>query len=312
MVTGQWPEAAASDVPVDSPFLLRLKGENADGSVYSADARPWLELRAEGSDQFSPVEGLFIGGYPEGLDPLGTLSFVPDEPLAPNTRYEIRAGLLEDDWPQRPEQSASWEITTGAAARAEPLRLEGDWSVDFEPGTEPRFECARDCSPAPCVEVGTTPATKARLMLPGVVGGFSDGHAAGWLRIYVDGTEHPTRSVFVEDARATTELLVTLPLDEGSTYTPCFSYEIEDARGDWVSDDFCAESAFPAPPEPEPELAGDDAEHESDQADQATRSSSSCSVARSPRGAAALPWALLSGLAFASWLTRRRRPKNVP
>jgi MYXO-CTERM domain-containing protein len=306
---GHYPANGARAVPLDSPFVLYTEAEDSDGSDYSAE-NVFLELRRQGSDELTEVTSAELLPFQEGR---GAFAFLPAEPLLPNTTYEVLGGTRES-FGDRVVEATHFTVTTGDAARDTPLRIEGDWQVEFSPGREPVYDCEQ-CGP--CAQVGTQPATIVRLTLPQVHDGFSDGFASATVRVTKlteDGEEEILDILPVDELSPDITRTVegTMALDDGGTYRACFTLEVIDGRGATTSDRHCTDEAFPAPPqapsEPEPEagIAGAEGDSAMSSANDA-RTSGGCSTSGHASGHAGV----LTALALLGALSRRRRTRSA-
>jgi MYXO-CTERM domain-containing protein len=249
----------------------------------------------------------------------------------PDTTYHatFRTGQQLDGVPPVEPSSATWEFTTGSSA-APALELHGELRVTLEQGQDPIYTCTNDCGGG-CVQAGSQPVTKARLKVPGLLGGF--GKKFSSLLLLSDDTpgsfDAPSKTepeprsehaVWLEqlgeiDPSAPGDVLITLPHEE-QPYKPCFAFKVWDDRGqEALADPVCLDDTFPSvqPPLGNNGSAGTTGSASmgyplADDTVKPHRKSSGCSVSSASHG---VPSALALLVALAA-LSRRRQPKSAP
>jgi hypothetical protein len=242
------PAADAVGVPLNTPLFIPLvlspPGALWNGRIIS-NAAPLTELStgAEvpvGFDSIGPANG-------------GALTLVPGQALKPNTTYVVDLG---DPPPQAADAGLplepTWQFTTGDALQA-PLRLKGELSVTFEPGTDPVFTCAVPSLCGPCAQTSEKSVTKARVELPAGFDGFANLGVQGELEISEDVPAGQvsdvvgSAGVLMLVAGEPGEAVVSMPMrQDGAPYAPCFAFTLIDARHDRATTKLCLD-AFPLP-----------------------------------------------------------------
>jgi MYXO-CTERM domain-containing protein len=315
-VAGEFP--ASGSAPLNAPLLIALV-DLRDG-VQTTPFVPQLVLTEAGSQ--APIA---VGPANSFLSPT-ELSFVPQQPLSPTTKYRATfdAGQsLDGSTAPGASGSVSWEFTTGEAL-VPTLALDGALQVTLEAGEDPIQDCGL-CGG--CVETGKLPVTKARVVLPKLVGGFAgvDTAVQGKLVLTNDApadlpelTPNPTSHSLVRSERAValsatgpSFTLISLPVEEVA-YRPCFAFSVTDARGDVaLAQPICLPDAFPntdVTPAAGGAAAGDEPAPASDTA-APPRTSKGCSATPSPSGSVSSLASLLALLGGAA--SRRRRSKTA-
>jgi uncharacterized protein (TIGR03382 family) len=301
-------------VALNAPLIVELLETTSDSDA--PPPLPELSLSVVGSDEVVRV--------PATSSTRGTrLSFVPTEPLLPDTTYHatFRTGQLLDGVPPVEPSSATWEFTTARTA-APALELHGELRVTLEQGQDPIYSCTTDCGGG-CVQTGSQAVTKARVKVPELLGGF--GAKFSSVLLLSDDTpgsfEAPSKTepepqsehaVWREqleqlDPSAPADILITLPL-ETQPYQPCFAFKVWDDRGDEaLADPVCLDDTFPSV-QPPLGNAGSMGHPLVDDTIKPRSKSSSCSASGASGGVPSA-LALLVGLAA---LSRRRQPKSAP
>ncbi len=307
VVEQQAPTGASAPINVPIVVTLRIDPNGPVGENFS----PALSLTKAGSDvlvQLKPLGGL------------STLTWVPVQPLEPDTTYEAHFNPGYEGIPD-----TIWPFTTATKA-APTLSLDGQLQVSLEsavesvatcpctPGCGNQGDCAGACSNQ-LVNV-----TKARVVFPRALYGFAERAGAVWLtddKPYeffpfsktgpkpYQGNNVSTVAYADLDDPDVTEVLITLPEGE-APYKPCFAFDATDARGDQATaQPLCLDELFPAGTASEdPTVVDPDDGHDGLAHDmkQPSRTSSGCSVGRAGYSGA---WLVSLGLLG---LMRRWRP----
>jgi hypothetical protein len=240
--------------PLNTPLTVQV-AEDADGPVVESfeSFKPSVTLTKAGS----AIELKYLGGLrtvDSGVEPL---SWVPVEPLEPETTYEAHFNPGYEGIPD-----SSWAFTTGSESTPA-LALEGALAVTFEAGTETDYDF-NDC-PADSCGFSSCPhrvvkVTKARVKIPRAFGGFPRRLGTLWVTDdepfdftpasetdpEPNGGHRAGRVEFADlDNPNITEVLITVP-EVDTPYRPCFAFAASDLRGDQVTiDALCVD-----PPKP--------------------------------------------------------------
>jgi hypothetical protein len=283
---GAYPAPDASNVPTNAPLVLHMvappAGVFVDGGLTST---PLSDATAH---EVVPVIAMALGPRDAQV-----FSFVPVQPLQPHTTYVVDLGKPPGtSGPTATSPNVTWQFTTGESPAAA-LRLKGDLSISYEPGTDPHYDCSDGQSLCgPCTIDGNVNVTKARVALPASFDGFSAQGVQAALRVYeplLDGkTGAWTEINPIIIAGEVGEALVTMPLrDDGMAYAPCFQFEVTDAGGVRTTQLQCLDAPFPLPEGTTLGAVGEGAMDDNTASSSAppTRTSTACSFARPARGA---------------------------
>ncbi|WP_437673861.1 hypothetical protein [Sorangium sp. So ce131] len=329
------PAAGSTGVPVDTAIVLR-------GTNWLSDGRNALSLFQVQNVVMTDPSGAKVAlreAMSDWSADYGAKSWVPVEPLAPDTEYKVVAALAPQEFERPPtaegSESVEFTFTTGDT-RLPALALTGDLEVTLRTEEEAVVECdplAGGCGGS-CREVGTREQTVARVKLPAAQGGFDLDRYLGTVFLSDDtpvvddgpggsnlADGHDAFNVATIDFPPGERPEVDVRVPQGTVaYSPCFSLKVSDPRGDSVwGTPICldpipapadGDSNGPAPADGDnngPAPVDDDNNGPAPADDDVA--TASCSVGP-PAGAAGGAFASLLAAAAALVCARRRRPSR--
>jgi MYXO-CTERM domain-containing protein len=256
------PARGSEGAFLDAPIILRGHAWSIGGSPVVLS---WFEVQSVTLTDSDGNNVAVNGGTEAWSQEFGTSIWRHAAPLAPKTEYTVSAVLAPQDQPRPPDATSSESIeftfTTGGES-APPLALDGELAVRLEQAELPVTTCGtqNDCGEQDCQQTGTRAALLAHVTVPAVHGGIDGEHYDGLVMFTDDSPAQfagpggdvstdahtVTLAEGVKSHTGTASEVVFEVVDEERAYSPCFSYNAWDVRGqNVVAEAVCLEALRP-------------------------------------------------------------------